>query len=79
MERNADAYVLELSRDGFGNGWTLADDRRFWKRMQGQAGLLQLWRDAKKFTAACLQMSEHRSDRDDREGAQTATHVPRQA
>ena len=64
MKHNADAYVVELSRDAFGSGWTLADDRRFWKRMHGLSGLLHLWRDAKKFTTFCLQVSEQRSDRD---------------
>jgi hypothetical protein len=64
MKHNADAYVVELSRDAFGSGWTLADDRRFWKRMHGISGLLHLWRDAKKITTFCQRVSEHRSDRD---------------
>jgi hypothetical protein len=65
MKKNAvETYVVELSRDAFGNGWTLEDDRRFWKRMHGRSGLLQLRKDAKKLTAFCLRVSEDRNDRD---------------
>jgi hypothetical protein len=64
QHRPIDGYVVEISRDAFGNGWTLEDDRRFWKRIHGRSGLLQLRRDAKKLTDFCLRVSEHRSDRD---------------
>ena len=60
----ANAYVVELSRDAFGEGWTLEDDRRFWKRMHGRLGLLQLSREAEKLTTYCLCLNERRSDRD---------------
>jgi hypothetical protein len=58
-----DASSVEISLDAFGNCWTLEDDRRFWRRMHGGSGLLQLWRDAHKLSDGCQQLGEHRSDR----------------
>jgi hypothetical protein len=58
-----DELVVEVSRESFGSGWTLADDSRFWRRLHGSMGLLQLWRDGRMMTRACGRLGEHESDR----------------
>jgi hypothetical protein len=55
--------LVEISRDCFGDCWTLEDDRKFWRRLQGRAGLMQLWGDANRLTADCRRLDEQRSDR----------------
>jgi hypothetical protein len=58
----SDACLVEISRDSFGSCWTLEDDRIFWRRLRGGAGLMQLWGDANRLTADCRQLGDHRSD-----------------
>jgi hypothetical protein len=58
-----DELVVEVSRESFGSGWTLADDARFWRRLHGGPGLVQLWRDGRTITRACERLSQHESDR----------------
>ena len=55
--------LVEIERDAFGSCWTLEDDSRFWRRLGGVRGLLQLQRDGRKVAIACRRLGEHRSDR----------------
>jgi hypothetical protein len=55
--------LVEVSRESFGSGWTLEDDVRFWRRLQGGKGLLRLWSDGRKIARSCRRLGEHRSDR----------------
>ena len=59
----SDGAPVEIARDAFGSCWTLEDDSRFWRRLRGGRGLLQLWRDARGVSLACQRLGEHRSDR----------------
>jgi hypothetical protein len=64
MTLNVDSSLVQILRAEFGPGWTIDDDRRFWKRIQAGAGLRRMCKDAQALEELCRRLSEDSSDRE---------------
>lgn len=64
MKLHVDPSVVREFRRGFGPGWTMEDDRRFWRKIQTSKGLRGLKRDARCLEALCRHLSVHPTDRE---------------
>ena len=64
MKLHVDPSVVHMFREQFGPGWTIEDDRRFWKAVQEGRKLADLARDASALEALCRRLSNHPADRD---------------
>jgi hypothetical protein len=64
MKLHVDPSVVREFRDEFGPGWTLEDDRRFWRKIQAGKGLRGLKKDARSLEALCRGLSAHPTDRE---------------
>lgn len=64
MNLNIDLSLVQMFREKFGPGWTIEDDRRFWRRIQGRQGLCELRKDAKVLEAICKELSNNSTDQE---------------